>query len=191
MKAGYSHPKQQAYRLLRRPDVVARLGDFRRSMAQEQASREERLTLDGERTRLEIARVAYLDPRQLFTTDGEVRPLHELDADCAAAVAGFEMIETYTGDGAQRRLVARTWRYKFHSKLSALDMAARITGVYQANHLCHRDVRQMTDEELKARALVLLGIGASGEVQVSSAPRLSFTENSLPIADAVGTVPAD
>lgn len=157
--AGYSvaTAKQQGWRLLQRPDVIAQLQQHRRDIQRQQAMREERVALDGERTRREIARIAYFDPRQLFDAAGDIKPLHELDDDCAAAIGGFEVIETYAGSGAERKLVGRTWRYKFLPRVTALDMAARITGEYLTDNKQRPDVHSMTDQELFARALTLLG----------------------------------
>lgn len=162
--AGYSAAtaKQQGSRLLRRPDVIARLREYRLHVERQHAVRADRLALHGERTRLEIARIAYFDPRRLFDAAGDVKPLHELDEDCTAAVGGFEVTETYAGSGAERTLVGRTWRYKFLPKLTALDMAARIMGLYKGDNEPRPDVRTMTDEELFARAMTLLG-GLIGE----------------------------
>mgnify|MGYP007100044827 CR=1 FL=1 len=49
------------------------------------------LQITTERILKERARMAFYDPRKLFCPDGRRIPIHELDADTAAAVAAFDI----------------------------------------------------------------------------------------------------
>lgn len=49
------------------------------------------LQITTERILKERARMAFYDPRKLFYPDGRRIPIHELDADTAAAVAAFDI----------------------------------------------------------------------------------------------------
>jgi phage terminase small subunit len=48
-----------------------------------------------ERTLKEIARIAYGDIRKLYREDGSFKPIHEMDDDAAAQLAGIEIEEEY------------------------------------------------------------------------------------------------
>lgn len=75
----------------------------------------------------QIHALATSDIRGIVNEKGQIRLPHELDAGTAAAVSKFKM----TASGA--------FEYQFHSKVSALDQACKILGLYE------RDNRQKTD----------------------------------------------
>lgn len=158
LKAGYAprSAKQQGSRLLKRPDLIEALRERRQQIRQIEEQSLERVELSAERTRRELAKLAYFDPLRMVNDDGSAKPLSELDEDCAAAVAGFEVVDTWSGSGEDRQLVSRVWRYRFHPRTAALDMAARILGLYAKDNRQIRNVREMSDEELFRRVMTLL-----------------------------------
>src|SRR4051812_41340414 len=61
-----------------------------------QPARQEQLRgidIARDRVRLEMARLAFVSVKDLFTPDGRLKPVGELDADTAAAVAQFDVEE--------------------------------------------------------------------------------------------------
>jgi phage terminase small subunit len=95
----------------------------------------EKAGIDATETMREIRLLAQSDIAGIMHDDGTVRLPHELDARTRAAVASFEIDPT-------GRI-----KYKFWDKNSALDKAARISGLYE------KDNNQRTDSlsELLAR----------------------------------------
>lgn len=93
-----------------------------------------KMELSVERTKQEIARLAYFDPRKLFRSDGKPLAITELDDDTAAAVAGLDVLEEYDGSGEERTLVGHVKKWKIGDKNSALEKAAKILGLYEADH---------------------------------------------------------
>jgi hypothetical protein len=49
--------------------------------------------ITAKRVMLELGRVAFSDVRKLYRPDGSMTPIHELDDDTAAAIAGLEFEE--------------------------------------------------------------------------------------------------
>lgn len=136
IRAGYS-PKtadQQASRLLRSVKVKQALAPQQAARVAERAEAINRMELSVERTRLEIARLAYFDPRKAWEKDGSPIPLHKLDDDTAAAIAGFEVLEQFEGTGEERRLVGHLKKYKVADKNAALEKASKILGLYKEDH---------------------------------------------------------
>jgi phage terminase small subunit len=84
--AGYSSKTASvvASRMLRKVKVQALL-------KQRMEERQQRLDLSADRVLQEIAKIAFFDPRKLFNQDGSLKNINELDADTAAAIAGFEI----------------------------------------------------------------------------------------------------
>lgn len=80
------------------------------------------LELSTERTIKEVSRLAFCDPRKLVDEYGNLKPLHELDDDTAAAIASVEVDK----DGGIK--------YKFWDKNSAIEKAAKVQGLYQKDN---------------------------------------------------------
>jgi hypothetical protein len=78
--------------------------------------------MDLKRWAQEVTRLATADARKLMHPDGKMKLPHELDDDTAAAIASFR----FDIDG--------TIEYKFHSKVSSLDMMARHKGAYKEDN---------------------------------------------------------
>ena len=133
IRAGYSprSAEQQASRLLRSAKVVTLLAPFNRAHEAAEAAVVNAMELTVDRTRREIARIAYFDPRKMFAPDGRPLGIHELDDDTAAVIAGLEVMEAYEGSGPDRVMVGHVKKWKLADKNSALDKAAKILGDYE------------------------------------------------------------
>jgi phage terminase small subunit len=143
--AGYKRhaAAQQGSRLLKEAKTQALL-------AARRAELQQKLELTTERTLAEVARLAYHDPRSLFNEDGTTKPIHQLDADSAAAIAGVEVTHEYVGKGESRKLVATTTKYKMADKNAALDKAMKHQGLYKADNLQRNPLEGLPRETLKA-----------------------------------------
>jgi phage terminase small subunit len=59
----------------------------------------------------EYSKLGFQDTRKAFDEDGSMKPLHEIDGDTSAAIAGFEIEETYLGTGRLSRGLALGTRF--------------------------------------------------------------------------------
>ncbi len=118
--AGYSDKgaAQSGERLLRNADI-------KRAIAQKTSKRLEKLEITADRVLSEIGKVAFLDARKCFNLDSSVKQIPELDDDTAAAIAGFEFIELFEGNGEERHAFGILKKFKLADKLSALTLLAR------------------------------------------------------------------
>lgn len=91
-RAGY-HPKMAAA-LMANPSIRA-------AVAEKTQQQLERADLTATRVLEELRRLSFADIRSLFDERGNLRPLHELTAEQAACIAGFEVIKknAEAGDG--------------------------------------------------------------------------------------------
>ena len=87
--------------------------------------------LNTERTLREVARLAYFDPRKFFNADGSLKPIHELDEDSAACLAGLDIEELFEGQGRDRKQVGTIKKLTLVTKPAALDMAMKFHGLYK------------------------------------------------------------
>ncbi len=80
--------------------------------------------VSAERTKHEIARVAYADVRKIFTEDGQLKPIHEIDDDTAAAITSITVQRKNIGTMKAPELVD-VMKIKFASKMDALGLLAK------------------------------------------------------------------
>lgn len=81
------------------------------------------IVINRERIRLEMARLAFVNPKAFFRPDGTKKAIHELDDDTAAALASFEVEEEVT-PGDEGGTITRTTKYKTWDKNKALSNLA-------------------------------------------------------------------
>lgn len=135
----------ESWKLLKNPEIQKAVVAARDRIA-------DRLELTVERTMLEIARLAYFDARKLFDKEGNPLPITELDDHTAAAIAGLEVLDQFDGTGEERTRIGCLKKYRIADKNSALEKAAKIVGLFEA------DNRQRAD----ALATMLERINAAG-----------------------------
>ncbi len=124
IRAGYSSngASAQAARLMKDPSVKTAIREaFQR--------RSERTQIRQDRVIKELARVAFFDPRKLYDDEGRPRSLHDLDDDTAAAVAGLDVYEEFSGRGLDRVKVGEVKKWRLANKLDALSQMAKHLGM--------------------------------------------------------------
>ena len=82
----------------------------------------------------EAMKIAKFDIRRLYYDDGEPIPIHELDADTAAAVQAVDIQEVYEGYGNERVFVGYTKKYKVADKNAALEKLFKHFGLYELDN---------------------------------------------------------
>lgn len=124
IRAGYSEKtaRQIAAVNLTKDYIVAAINDARKE-------RERRTEVTSDRVLLEAARLALFDPRKLFDEEGNPRPIHKLDDDTAAAIAGVEVVQIGGDEGP-----AIIKKYKIADKNSALEKLFKHHGLYEKDH---------------------------------------------------------
>lgn len=95
-------------------------------------------------------RVLRFDPRKLYRPDGSLKPMHELDADTADALAGVEVVEMAGGmeinlpsggddgeggsEGGVRHVPMYTKKVKWLDKNTARDQLMKHHGLYEVDN---------------------------------------------------------
>jgi phage terminase small subunit len=112
----------------------------------------DKLEITAERTKLEIARLAFADPKKFLNADGTLKNIHELDDDTAAAIAGFEVEETFEDDPEsntpKKRLKVRLKKIKKHQKEKALEMLAKHFKLYSDAPFIPINTQPLTDTQV-------------------------------------------
>jgi phage terminase small subunit len=136
IRAGYSKrsAKEQAARLLTKDHVQAYL-----SAKKEKISN--KLEITQERTMREIAAIAFQDARKYFDENGQLIPIHLLDDEAAAALAGMDIDELFEFSDGEKRQIGITKKIKRFDKTKALEMLAKHFKIYSDAPVNNNNVR--------------------------------------------------
>jgi phage terminase small subunit len=109
IRAGYSKKtaRQHAARLLTNVYISAEI-------QKATAMRMQRLDITADQVLQELAKLAFFDVRELFNGDGSPKRIHELNANTAAGIAGFECFE---------------WRIDLNAFMQRVRSLARLEGM--------------------------------------------------------------
>jgi phage terminase small subunit len=124
LKAGYSpkNPRYIAYDLLHKSHITEAI----------KAHEEEALRKAGisrVRALLELSRLVYANPRQLYREDNTLKEPSEWDDDVAATIASVEVFEEFEGVGKNRRQIGKTKKVKQWNKSENLKTLLQHLGL--------------------------------------------------------------
>ena len=135
IRAGYSEKtaKSQGQRLLTNVDIES-------AIQQRMKDREQRTEVTQDRVLRELARLGFSDIRKLFTAGGQLRSVHDLDDDIAAAVQSVEVVTKMlpSADGEEPD-IEYVHKIKLWDKNSALEKIAKHLGMFADNGLGDKD----------------------------------------------------
>src|SRR5258706_11449046 len=112
----------EGHRLLSNPKIQAYLDIKRAELAQS-------LGVTQEKVLREFCRVAFFDPRKLYDSNGNLKPITELDDESAAVIGSIEVTEEFQGRGEARESIGFTKKVQLVSKIAALNSLADHLGI--------------------------------------------------------------
>jgi len=120
-RAGYAEDSANATagRLMAIPRIHAYISG-------EMEKRATRTHVTQDRVLLEIARLAFNDPRKVFDSNGRLLPVKEWSDDVAACISSLKVTEVA---GSETKLPMTVTEVKFWDKGKSLDLAARHLGM--------------------------------------------------------------
>jgi phage terminase small subunit len=137
----------EAHILLKNPEVSARVERL-------EELRLKRHAVTADRVIVEMAKIAFSDIRKAFDDEGNFKPIHELDDETAAAVAGIEVDELFEGFGKDREQVGNTRKIKIADKKAALDSLFKHLGLFTDKlELTGKDGKPIEISDAKAALL--------------------------------------
>lgn len=118
LRPNVKYPHVLASRWMARPDVKAARAEIDQNAV-------ESVGITRQMIVRELGRIALTDRRKLFDEHGNPLPVHELDEDTAALIAGIEVIDKRVDD----KVVKRKTRYRLPDKREALRDLAELAGM--------------------------------------------------------------
>lgn len=100
------------------------------AVAQKQKELAAKCDVTAERVIREVAALAFSDVRKLFTADGSLKPIHELDDVTAAAIASIE-VDEIKSDGA---VIGQVKKIKVWDKNSATERLCKHLGLFREDN---------------------------------------------------------
>ncbi len=125
IRAGYSEESARSIGCenLTKPDIQSAIAESRAMLSIAAQVTQERVLR-------EYAKLAFLDIRKAFDDEGNLRPIHELDDDTAAAISGIEIdVKSTEVDGTTLNS-SRIHKLKLSDKKAALDSIGRHLGMF-------------------------------------------------------------
>lgn len=152
IRAGYSEnaASEIGYENLRKPQIQDAIAKRRQEMQQ-------RTEITADRVLEEYAKIAFFDPRKLFTADGAIKPVQYWDDDVAAVIGGLDVVEI--GDDGE--VIGRVKKLKLIDKKGALDSIGKHLGMFvDRTELSGRDGEAIviSDAERSAKIAGLLAM---------------------------------
>ena len=93
--------------------------------------REKRTEVTQDRVINELAKIAFMDIRKLYTENGKLKNIADIDSDTAGAISSLETLEEYDGYGDDREKIGDTQKVKLLDKTKALELLGRHLGMFK------------------------------------------------------------
>lgn len=120
--------------------------DIKNYIDEQMKDREERTKVTQDRVIKEFAKIAFLNPKNLFDDDGCLKDISKIDDETAGAIAGIEVFEEYQGYGEDREYIGRTKKIKIADKVKALENLGRHLGMFKDKLEISRPTGEITEE---------------------------------------------
>lgn len=92
--------------------------------------REQRTEVTQDMVIKELAKIAFLDIRKLYTENGQLKNIADMDSETAGAISSLETLEEYEGYGNNREKIGDTQKVKLLDKTKALELLGRHLGIF-------------------------------------------------------------
>lgn len=78
----------------------------------------------------ELAKIAFLDIRKLYTENGQLKNVADIDSETVGAISSLETLEEYDGYGDNREKIGDTQKVKLLDKTKALELLGKHLGMF-------------------------------------------------------------
>lgn len=100
-------------------------------ISEKQKEIEKRTEVTQDKVIKELAKIAFLDIRKLYTENGQLKNIADIDSDTAGAISSLETLEEYDGYGDDREKIGDTQKVKLLDKTKALELLGKHLGMFK------------------------------------------------------------
>lgn len=98
---------------------------------QRMKERERRTEITQDRVLKELAKIGFVNAKNLFRDNGSVKGIDELDEETASAITTIKTNELYEGYGEDRSQVGETIEIRLCDKIRALELIGKHLGMFK------------------------------------------------------------
>lgn len=106
------------------------IANIQEYISEKQIEIEKRTEVTQDMVIKELAKIAFLDIRKLYTENGQLKNVADIDDDTAGAISSLETLEEYDGYGDDREKIGDTQKVKLLDKTKALELLGRHLGIF-------------------------------------------------------------
>lgn len=99
-------------------------------ISEKQKKIEKRTEITQDMVIKELAKIAFLDIRKLYTENGQLKNIADIDSETVGAISSLETLEEYDGYGDNREKIGDTQKVKLLDKTKALELLGRHLGIF-------------------------------------------------------------
>lgn len=92
--------------------------------------REKRTEITQDMVIKELVKIAFLDIRKLYTENGQLKNVADIDSETVGAISSLETLEEYDGYGDNREKIGDTQKVKLLDKTKALELLGKHLGMF-------------------------------------------------------------
>ena len=83
----------------------------------------------------ELAKIAFIDIRNLYDDKGNLKHIKDIDINVAGAISSLETLEEYSGYGENREKIGDTQKVKLLDKTKALELLGKHLGMFKDTNI--------------------------------------------------------
>lgn len=100
-------------------------------ISEKMEERKKRTEVTQDKVIQELAKIAFVDIRELYNDSGGLKNVKDIDENTAGAISSLETLEEYAGYGDDREKIGDTQKVKLLDKTKALELLARHLGMFK------------------------------------------------------------
>lgn len=100
-------------------------------ISEKMKEREKRTEITQDMVIKELSKIAFLDIRKLYTENGQLKNVADIDGDTVGAISSLETLEEYEGYGNDREKIGDTQKVRLLDKTKALELLGKHLGMFK------------------------------------------------------------
>ena len=111
------------------------IANIQEYISEKQIEIEKRTEVTQDMVIKELAKIAFLDIRKLYTENGQLKNVAEIDDETVGAISSLETLEEYEGYGNDREKIGETQKVKLLDKTKALELLGKHLGIFKETNI--------------------------------------------------------
>lgn len=111
------------------------IANIKKYISKKQIEIEKRTEVTQDMVIKELSKIAFLDIRKLYTENGQLKNIADIDDETVGAISSLETLEEYNGYGNDREKIGETQKVKLLDKTKALELLGKHLGIFKETNI--------------------------------------------------------